>query len=111
MALGLGLGARAQTAGTAAQRAQVAGTIASIDPAGKRLTVKTDKGETVTVETTDHSFFRRMPPGETDTKKAVSIALSDITTGDRVVAIGQPSADPKNFEARTIYIMTKSDVA
>ena len=111
MVLGLALEAQAQTAGTAAQRAQVAGTIASIDPAAKRLTVKTDKGETVTVETTDHSFFRRMPPGETDTKKAVSIALSDITTGDRVVAIGQPSADPKNFEARTIYIMTKSDVA
>src|SRR5215469_11994841 len=108
---GLGLGARAQTAAPAAQRAQVAGTIATVDAAGKKLSVKTDKGETVTIETTERSFFRRMPPGENDTKKAVAIALADIKEGDRVVAIGQPSADQKNFEARTIYIMTKADVA
>jgi hypothetical protein len=103
-----GVEGRAQTAG-AAQRAQLAGTVASVDASSKKLAVKTDKGDTVTVETTDRSFFRRMPPGETDTKKAVAIALSDISAGDRVVAIGQPSGG--NFEARTIYIMTKSDVA
>lgn len=106
--LGAGVEGRAQTAG-APQRAQVAGTVASVDSSTKKLSVKTDKGDTVTVETTDRSFFRRMPPGETDTKKAVAIALSDINTGDRVVAIGQPSGS--NFEARTVYIMTKSDVA
>jgi Domain of unknown function (DUF5666) len=110
LALGFAGGACAQTSG-AAGRAQLAGTITSIDSAAKRLSVKTDKGEATTVETTDHTFFRRMPPGESDTKKAVAIALSDITAGDRMVAIGQPSADQKNFEARTIYIMTKSDVA
>ena len=105
---GFGVEGRAQTA---AQRAQVAGTIVTVDAAAKRLSVKSDKGDTVAVSTTDRSFFRRMPPGETDTKKAVPIALSDITTGDRVVAIGQNSPDQKSFEARTIYIMTKSDVA
>jgi hypothetical protein len=108
IAVGAGGVGRAQTAG-AAQRAQVAGTVASVDASAKKLSIKTDKGDTVAVETTDRSFFRRMPPGETDTKKAVSIAMSDINTGDRVVAIGQPSGS--NFEARTIYIMTKSDVA
>jgi hypothetical protein len=108
IAVGGGVDGRAQTAG-AAQRAQLAGTVASVDASAKKLSVKTDKGETVTVETTDRSFFRRMPPGETDTKKAVAIAISDINAGDRVVAIGQPSGT--NFEARTIYIMTKSDVA
>lgn len=109
--LGIGVEGRAQTAGAAAQRAQLAGTVVSVDGAAKHLSVKTDKGDTVTVSTTDRSFFRRMPPGETDTKKAVAISLSDITSGDRVVAIGQNSPDQKNFEARTVYIMTKSDVA
>ncbi len=52
-----------------------------------------------------------MPPGETDTKKAAKIALSDIGEGDRLVASGQASADQKSMEARTILIMSKSDVA
>jgi hypothetical protein len=106
-AVGFGAEGRAQTA----QRAQVGGTVVSVDATAKHLSVKTDKGDTVTVSTTDHSFLRRLPPGETDTKKAVPIALSDITAGDRLVAIGQNSPDQKGFEARTIYIMTKSDVA
>ena len=104
---GFAVEGRAQTA----PRAQVAGTILSVDASARHLAVKTDKGDAVTVATTDHSFLRRLPPGETDTKKAVPIVLSDITAGDRVVAIGQNSPDQKSFEARTVYIMTKSDVA
>ena len=95
---------------TAAARSQVAGTVTKLDASAKQIVLKTDKGESVTVTTTDRSFFRRMPAGVTDTKKAVSIALGDIANGDRAVAIGQNSQDQKSFEARTIYIMSQSDV-
>lgn len=95
----------------AAARAQVAGTITAVDAASKQISVKSDKGEQVAVTTSDKSFLRRLPPGETDTKKAVPVELGGISAGDRIVAIGQPSADQKTFDARTIYIMTKSDVA
>ena len=104
-------GAQAQPPAAAAARAQVAGTVASVDGSARQITVKTDKGETVTVTTTDRSFLRRMPPGESDTKKAVAITLTDITAGDRAVAIGQNGEDQKSFEARTVYIMTRADVA
>jgi len=37
--------------------------------------------------------------------------MGDIAAGDRVAAIGQFGADQKSFEARTVYVMSKADVA
>jgi Cu/Ag efflux protein CusF len=107
----LGPGVCAQTAGAAAQRAQVAGVIASVDAGAKRISIKSDKGETVTVTATDRSFFRRLPAGETDMKKAVPLAFSDLAVGDQVVASYQVGSDQKTLEVRTILIRTKSDLA
>ena len=75
------------------------------------MTLKTDKGDVTTVTTTQKSFLRRLPPGETDTKKATPVGLGDIAAGDRVAAIGQFGADQKSFEARTVYVMSKANVA
>ena len=75
------------------------------------MTLKTDRGDMTTVLTTEKSFLRRLPPGETDTKKALPLTIKDVTAGDRAVAIGQFGADQKSFEARTVYLMTSSDVA
>jgi hypothetical protein len=91
--------------------AKVAGTVTAVDLAAKQMSFRTDKGESLTITTTDHSFLRRLPAGVTDAKQAVPIALSDITAGDRAVAIGQSSSDGKTLEARTIYVMTRADVA
>ena len=95
----------------APERLRVTGTVVSVDAAGGKITLKTDKGDVTTVTTAEKSFLRRLPPGETDTKKAVPIAMGDISTGDRMVAIGQLAADQKSFEARTVYVMSKADVA
>jgi hypothetical protein len=92
-------------------RARVTGTVVSVDAAGGRMTLKTDQGDATTVTTTEKSFLRRLPPRETDTKKATPVGMGDIAAGDRVVAIGQVGADQKSFEARTVYVMTSADVA
>jgi hypothetical protein len=106
----ISVGARAQ-APAAPARARVTGTVVSVDAAGGRMTLKTDQGDATTVTTTEKSFLRRLPPGETDTKKATPVGMGDISAGDRVVAIGQPGTDQKSFEARTVYLMTSADVA
>jgi len=85
--------------------------VVSVNAESRELAIKTDKGDAVTVTTTDRSFVRRLPPGENDTKKALPIELKSVNAGDRAVAIGTASADQKGFEARTIYIMTSADVA
>jgi hypothetical protein len=92
-------------------RERVTGTVAAVDVAGGRITLNADGGEVTAVTTTGKSFLRRLPPGETDTRKATPIGLGDIAAGDRVAAIGQFGADHKSFEARTVYVMTKADVA
>ena len=104
------VGAQAQTP-AAPVRARVTGTVVGVDAAAGKIALQTDKGDATTVTTTDKSFVRRLPPGETDTKKATPIGLGDIAAGDRVAAIGQFGADQKSFEARTVYVMTKADVA
>jgi hypothetical protein len=83
----------------------------SVDASSGRIELKTDKGDLTSVTTTEKSFLRRLPPGETDTKKATPIGIGDIAAGDRVAAIGQVGTDPKSFEARTVYVMSKADVA
>ena len=103
-------GAQAQTPAAPA-RVRVTGTVTSVDIVGGRIVLQTDKGDVTTLTTTEKSFLRRLPPGETDAKKAAPIVLGDIAAGDRVVASGQFESDRKSFEAHTVYVMTKADVA
>jgi hypothetical protein len=92
-------------------RARLTGTVVSVDAASGRIVVKTDQGDATTLTTTEKSFLRRLPPGESDAKKAVPVALGDIAAGDRVAASGQLGADSKSFEARTVLVMTRADIA
>jgi hypothetical protein len=111
LAAGLVSNLGAQTGGAAAQRGQAAGTIAALDATAKTLSIKTDAGQTVLLTVTDKSYLRRLPPGETDMKKAVPVTLGDLAAGDPIVASYQTGADQKTLEARTVLIRTKSDVA
>ena len=73
--------------------------------------MKGDKGDDVTVTTTDRTLILRIPPGETDPKKGTKIALSALNPGDRAVIIGPTPADPKTWTATAVLVMSKSDVA
>ncbi len=94
-----------------AAASRVTGTVTGVNAGAKQITIKSDKGDSIVLTTTDRSFLLRLPPGEKDTKNAVKISLSDVGDGDRLVASGQESADQKTMEARTVIIMSKSDVA
>lgn len=109
--LALLVGIPGATAQTAPAAGRLTGTVTAVKAAEKQIVVTSDKGETVTLSTTDRSFVLRMPPGETDTKKAQRITLGDVAAGDRLAATGQMSADQKTLEARTILILTKADIA
>jgi len=92
-------------------RARVTGTVVSVDAGTAEITIKTDQGAAMTLKTTEKSFLRRLPVGETDAKKATPIGLSDIAAGDRLAASGQYGATPASFEARTVLVMSKEYVA
>src|SRR5262245_40073930 len=80
----------------ASNRAQLSGTVTSVNPGASQLSLKSDKGEDVSVATTDRTLILRIPPGETDPKKGTRIALAALNSGDRAVVIGPAPADPRN---------------
>lgn len=89
----------------------VIGEVTSIDGSGKQIKLKADDGAAYTVTLGDSTSFLRIPPGETDIKKAAKIAFSDLAVGDRALARGVLDEGTKTVPARTVVIMTKADLA
>jgi hypothetical protein len=92
-------------------RTQVSGTITGVDAPASKISLKSDKGDEVSVTTTARTVFVKIPPGETDVKKGVKVTLNDIAAGDRAVIIGPTGSDPKALAATSVLVMSKSDVA
>ncbi|HTX38413.1 MAG TPA: hypothetical protein VME43_25475 [Bryobacteraceae bacterium] len=101
--------AQAQPASSASLR--VSGTVTAVDAANHHLSIKSDKGEAMTVETSERTAVLRAPAGEPDPKKWTRIAASDLATGDRVVAFSKTPITGNEVAASTIVVMSKADVA
>jgi hypothetical protein len=89
---------------------QVIGEVTALDAQSRQISLKPDQGEAVTVTVSDSTSFRRIPAGAQDLTKATRIALSDLGVGDRIVAIGQKSEDQRKVAARTVIVMSRSDL-
>jgi hypothetical protein len=85
------------------------GEVTSVDTEHRGLVLKEDKGGSVTVSIGEKTSLLRIPPGETDLKKAARITFADIGTGDRLLAAGARTGD--KMEARTVVVMSKADIA
>jgi len=75
------------------------------------MTLKTDAGSLVVVNTNEKTTFERMPPGETDRTKAVKTSLTEITVGDGIYARGFVAADRKSVPAQQVVVVSQSDIA
>ncbi|MEK6280052.1 MAG: hypothetical protein AABN95_06825 [Acidobacteriota bacterium] len=96
---------------TAAAQSRVVGVVTAVDQATNQLTIKSDTGESITINTNDKSAVLRLPPGETSAQNAAKIALADIAVGDRLFARGATAADGKSIEARQVVVMGGAVVA
>jgi hypothetical protein len=112
IALCCAIAAPRDTPPQAARQAPVArqvGVIKNIN--GNAITLTTDTGGDITVEVASNAQMVRVAPGQTDLKNAVSIQLSDLRAGDRILVRGQPSStDAKSFIAVGLIAMSRSDV-
>lgn len=107
-ALVLVVGLAAQTANPPSPRTQIPGNIVSTNSVAGQITIKTDKGETVTVGAGPQTVMIRVPAGENDVKKGTKIAFSALQPGDRVVAFvrqGEP------LQATSLVVRTQADLA
>lgn len=97
--------------GTAAPpRAQVAGTVVSVAAPSNQLVLKSEKGDTITVTTTEKTVILHLTPGITDPSKAPKMALGELAAGDRVVAYYRGAATDKSIQATTLAVRTVADL-
>lgn len=100
-----------QAQAPAPPRSQVAGMVAAVNASANEVSLKTGKGETVTVTTNDKTQILHAQAGETDVKKWGKLTVSEIAVGDQVLAYFKGAPDQKPLLATSLVIRTKADLA
>ena len=103
--------ARGQAQAPAAARSQVAGIVTAVEASASQVSLKTEKGETVTITTTDKTQILHAQAGETDIKKWGKMSVSEIGAGDQALAYFKGAPDQKPLLATSLVIRTKADLA
>jgi hypothetical protein len=98
--------AAAQTA----PKATVSGTVGSVTAASNQLVLKTDKGDSIAVTTTDKTAILHLAPGVTDPTKATKMAIGELQAGDRVLAYYRGAEGDKQITATTLVVRTTADL-
>jgi hypothetical protein len=83
----------------------------AVDVQANQVFLKTDKGDAITITTTEKTLVLHLPPGETDVSKGAKMPLSALGAGDRVVAFFRGPADQKTIQATSLVVRTKADLA
>jgi len=85
------------------------GTVKAIS--GSTITLATDAGQTFKITVDDGAKVVQLAPGSKDLKSAKVIALTEITTGDRVLATGKTGDTATTFTAARVILMKSTDLA
>lgn len=93
-----------------APREQVAGTVASVNASANQFVLKTDKGESIEVTTSDRTAILHLAAGVTDPTKATKMPFSQLQAGDRVLAYYRGAAGDKAVTATTLVVRTTADI-
>jgi hypothetical protein len=86
------------------------GEVSSVNQSGNKIVLQTSDGA-IEVIISSATVFKRVPPENPTLAAAVAAALSDIGENDKIVVTGAVSADKKTIPAKTVYLMTKSDIS
>jgi hypothetical protein len=85
------------------------GAIVAIEPAARRLTIKSDAGPEIGISLEEATRYLRVSPGAKDLEDAAAISVSDLAVGDRILARGQSAG--VSFVANMIIVISKADLA
>jgi len=98
----------AQTPDNAMRPSVLMGDVTSLT--ASKIVLQT-KGGSIDVMLSDKTEFKRVPPDNPILKAAVASTFQEIAVGDKLVVSGILSADKKTLPAKSVYLMTKSDIA
>jgi Cu/Ag efflux protein CusF len=105
----LPLAATAQDAAAPAKPVTFLGTVQTLS--GNSITVKNDAGATMQVTVEDNARLLRIEPGQKTLAGASPFSLSDLQTGDRVMARGSANPDGKALAANMLVAIKGADIA
>ena len=104
----LAVGSQAQSTAAGAKPSVAAGDVLSVTPA--KIVLQTKNGP-VDVMISEKTEFKRVPPENPVLKAAVASSVGDIAEGDKLMVTGFFADDKRTLPARSVYLMTKSDIA
>ena len=93
------------------QQGRIIGEVTAIDAAAKKVSIKTDGGDSVTVSLDENTAYLRLSPGETSLDKAATITLADVGVGDRVLARGATARNGEALPVKQLIVVSKTAVA
>jgi hypothetical protein len=91
-------------------REHVTGTVGTVTASANQFVMKTDKGDSIAVTTSDATSILHLPPGVTDPKQATKMKIAELAAGDRVVAYYRGAAGDKQIQATTLVVQTTADL-
>src|ERR1700721_966127 len=94
-------------AAPAAKPVTFLGTVQTLN--GNTLTVKNDAGATMQVTVQDGARLLRVEPGQKSLAGASPFSMTDLQTGDRVMARGAASADGAGLTANMLVAIKGAD--
>src|ERR1051325_8769807 len=80
------------------------GVVTAVEPAARRIKLKTDDGRPLTLQLDEATTLTRVPPGATGSAEAAKITLAEVAVGERVFARGATSADGQVFAAQQVVV-------
>ena len=107
-AISVAVFAAAQTPTGVVKNTIISGDVVSVD--SSKISLKTKDGD-VNVALSDKTEFKKVPPENPVLKAAVAATISDIGEGDKLLVSGLLSDDKKALAAKSVYLMTKADLA
>ncbi len=104
-----GLAAAQTPSAPPAQAGRAVGVVTQIKPGS--LILRLDAGSELQVQLSEDVAVLRVPPGAKDLKTAAHITIGEVNPSDRVLVRGRFSDDQKSFQATSVVVMTRSDLA
>jgi hypothetical protein len=87
-----------------------AGEVSTVSQGDNKILLKTSDGD-IEVMLAETTAFKKVSPEKPDLKTATETNLEEIGVADKILVSGKVSDDKKTIAAKTVYLMTKSDIS
>ncbi len=87
-----------------------AGEVSAINATENKISLQTKDGA-IDAILSGKTVFKRIPPENPTLAAAVASTLAEIGIGDKILVTGLVADDKKSLPAKTVYLMTKSDIS